>query len=448
MLPAYGMRRAGDKWGNGDACGGLENRGFAVTGELTEEQGFWVESHNPWNHDSVSWDAETEEIIPAVIEAGVSGSKIYRFYPVAQLPQIASVRGILECYDTSVMEATVTELTRGQMGLEAMEAGVIVDMDIPGEDSFVFQALEYGADENGKIVLKHNGMVYSDLRENVEFTDLQSVYRETGVIDERDASVILSGECICDASGNSYVRNDKGLLVLNREGSLLMEYSVSENEQILEPARTEDGELIFPVCGIEDERSRLIWLDTASGETRVLAALEERISKLYGMQGNDLYYENGEGIVRWDIASGSRRLCFRFDENGVSGDFDKTLIFREGQPPVLRARGVVNDAEEDWLLALSVEPVEQQETVRIVSLADTSARVRDCAGIAGRRNPDYTYRYEDSAGKDSADLRSQVMAEMIGGGGPDILFVSREDMELMQEKGFWLTCVHCCPRKR
>lgn len=412
-----------------------KNRGFALSGELTEEQGFWVESHISWNHDSVCWDTETEGIIPAVIEAGISGHKVYRFYPVAQLPQVSSVRGILECYDTSTMEVTVTELNREQMGLDVMEDGIIVDMDIPREGSFVFQTVEYGGDENGHIVQRHNGMVYSDLQGNAEFTDLQEIYREKGIAEERDNSIILAGECICDAAGNSYVRSGEKLFVLDREGNLLMEYSVSEQEQILEPARTESGELIFLVCGVDEKISRFIWLDVESGNVRVLATLEEWVMKLYGMQGNDIYYESSEGIVRWDVASGIRNLCFRFDENGVSGSFNKMLVFREEQPPVLRAYGVVNDMEEDWLLVLSEEPVEQQEAVRIVSLAGTSVRVKDCAGIAGRRNPDYFYSYEDSTEKNSADLRNQVMAEMIGGGGPDILYVSREDMELMQEKG-------------
>lgn len=103
--------------------------------------------------------------------------------------------------------------------------------------------------------------------------------------------------------------------------------------------------------------------------------------------------------------------------------------------PILRTYGNVNEVWEDWLIELSEEPVERPEAIRIVSLEETSLRVKNCVSICSRRNPDYSYTYEECGEKDRADFRMRIMAELAAGNGPDILYVSREDMELMQSQG-------------
>lgn len=38
--------------------------GFAVSGEVIDEQGLWVEANIPWSHEGVSWNEGTEESYP------------------------------------------------------------------------------------------------------------------------------------------------------------------------------------------------------------------------------------------------------------------------------------------------------------------------------------------------------------------------------------------------
>ena len=52
--------------------------GFAVSEEITEEQGLWVKSHIAWSHENVQWKEENQEANP-IIEAGVWGDQIYRY---------------------------------------------------------------------------------------------------------------------------------------------------------------------------------------------------------------------------------------------------------------------------------------------------------------------------------------------------------------------------------
>lgn len=87
--------------------------GFAISEKITEEQGLWVKSHIAWNHENVQWKEENQEAIP-IIEAGVWGDQIYRFYSIIENSEIVPVKGILECYDTSAMKGSVTELSRNR----------------------------------------------------------------------------------------------------------------------------------------------------------------------------------------------------------------------------------------------------------------------------------------------------------------------------------------------
>lgn len=112
------------------------------------------------------------------------------------------------------------------------------------------------------------------------------------------------------------------------------------------------------------------------------------------------------------------------------------LILRESKAPVLRMYGNVNGEEEDWLTVLSSEEMETAEAVRIVGLEEKSVqKIQNCAAVASRRNPNFSYRYENSGAEEQEDFRTRIMAEMMAGGGPDILYVSPEDMELLYNMG-------------
>ena len=81
----------------------------------------------------------------------------------------------------------------------------------------------------------------------------------------------------------------------------------------------ESGELVFPVLDPHEENYTFLWPDTSTGEMRKLGQLSssQQIEKLYGMQGNSVYYQVREGIIQWDVQSGKRSLVFNFQENGV-----------------------------------------------------------------------------------------------------------------------------------
>ena len=55
--------------------------------------------------------------------------------------------------------------------------------------------------------------------------------------------------------------------------------------------------------------------------------------------------------------------------------------------------------------------------------------------VASRKNPDLNFRYETCVEADRDEFRNRILAELMAGDGPDILYVSLEDMKRLQGMG-------------
>ena len=408
--------------------------GFAVSEDIIDEQGFWPSEYIRWQHEAISYDS-SEEVLYNVRELGASEGRIYRLCDIRGKGEQALQRYVLEIYDTSAMQDSAFGLNQERLGVGD---GFIAGMDVLGEDEFAVFLQEYTRDEAGEFSLQNSNIVFTDLKDRTEKVDVLSVFQEKSIQDK------MYQEYYCDASGNGFVRGAyrdspaRFLYVIDRGGSLLAEQSVEEYDEIRPPFQMQEGGLVFPVNNRAEKTARLLCFDSEEEKMQVLATLEEEsIAQVYGMQGNDLYYESYEhnGIVRWNVVSGDRALVFSFDENAVSRIYNTMLIFRKGQPPIFRMYGEVNGTQEDWLVILSEEETVNQETTRVTSLNGDSVGVKDCVAMSSRKNPDLSFKYEACAETDSDEFRNRIFAELVAGGGPDILYVSLEDMKRLQEMG-------------
>jgi len=419
-----------------------KTKGFAVSGEPEVKEELWAREYLPWTHDNVTYDREKEAVL-YVLEGGCHDDVLYRVYLIYEPPIAVATKWILERYDLDTMQSTFSEITNQQLGIE--ESGYLTDIEVLGADSFIFQAISYGRNEDDQVVQESNCFLYTDLQSPPVKRELLPVYLEMGIVPEAQESIMLqdpTGECICDGQGNSYVRKAVGnnpwaqLYIINSDCQVQMEYPGSVQEEIHDPFRTAEGELVFPVYNREEYCTRFVWFDAANQKAQELARLEkESVTKVYGMEGNNIYYEAREGVVQWDIETGERKQIFSFLENGVSSVYEKELFLRDGQPPVLRMYGTINRKEEDWFVLLSQEKVERAEAVRIAGLEKTPDIVAESVFEAGRINPNYDYAYEAGPSGGEEEYRTRILAEISAGKGPDILYVSREDMELLSGKG-------------
>lgn len=397
---------------------------FAAVGELKEEQGLWPAEYIKWEHE---YDPE--------LNLRSSSSQVFedRIYQLNTFTtKDTGRRYLLEIYDTSSMQVTITEIDDKILGTDG---SYIADMSVIDSGMYAFLVMKYERDEADALKLVQTDIVYTDLEKEIERVDLMPAIREKGMED-------IYQKCLCDALGNIYLREveenvvSNHLLVFDRNGSLWMDQSLEKNDEIASPFRTPEGNLIFPVNNRREKTARLVFFDSEEKEMRVLAKLEEEsINQLCGVQGTELYYETYYGIVKWDLVSGDRTLVFSFEENSVPRVYSTMLVFRDGQTPVFRMYAEVSGRKEDWLMVLAGQEPEKAEPLQVVSLNGNQDSVKDCVALASRRNPGLSFTYKSCADKEREDFRTRIMAELVAGNGPDILYVSREDMRRLQDMG-------------
>lgn len=412
-------------------------KGFAVSGELREEQAFWPAEYIRWEHEDVRYEDAVESIFNQVEELGVYEGKICRLHGFyAQEGEEVLWKTLMESYDVFLRQTTVEKIDPGKFGVEGGFVAV-TGMDVTDAERITVRVRSTEQEEEGGFRQTGDYIVRTGPDGIGEKTDVLPAALQNGIADK------MLRECFCDAAGNCYIRGAypdapaRSLYVFDGEGNLLTQQKVQEDEILEKPFRMPEGELVFPVRDRMEKSARLIWFDPQEGQMRVLASLEkESIEQVYGIQGNDLYYESFErGIVRWNIVTGERTLVFSFEENGVLRFYDTMLALREGQPPVFRMYGTVNGAAQDWLVPFSLQRTEKADAVRIVNLNRESPSVKECVAAASRWNPGFSFVYETCAEQDRDDLRTRIMAEMAAGAGPDILYVSLADMRRMQREG-------------
>ena len=408
-----------------------KSQGFAPAGEVLEEQGLWVAEYLEWEHSQVVSAQEKESLY--VCEAGNWEGKVYRFLHKKVLTEdagdsIEENKYYLEIYDTVTKSAQLTEVDMELLGLDGAFLRGAQMVSATELETFVLQVWH---EEEATCRL-----IYTDLSQVQTSVPMGEVYEQYAIADS-----ICAYECIVDAKGNVYARVGstwqpfRDLYIFDKEGKLVMKHGGKEDDEIREPLRMPTGELVFPIYNIAERTTELVWFDVEEQREVKLARLEkETLKQVYGICGNDVYYEAAKGIMRWNIVTGERQLVYNFAENGVSSKHQTEMIFVQGQPPILRTYGTIEGEQEDWLLVFSETEVAKPDAVRVVAMTSEGEKVQACAATATRKNPQFTFVYEDGSKGDTEAFRTRILAEMVSGEGPDILYVSLEDMEILQEK--------------
>lgn len=425
---------------------------IAAPEEPETEQTLWTEQYLPWEHKSRGTAGE-EEL--SYLDSGVHGSRFWYFGTVlaADGMRVFGSRGeyVLEIYDTAAGECTVKRFSPAELGLEG-ELGFLSGMDMLDGDHYMFRWMDYEQDDEGLYHQTVDRMVYTDFAGDLQTADLWETYLEEGILQESLTELPLwqSLNCRCDGKGNSYVitQKDNGssrFYLFSKSGELLREYKGS-GQLLTDPLRTPDGELILSVYNSREKYYEFLLADTTEGELRSLGTIEAStpyITQMYGMLGEDIYYRSlagtengaGEGIVRWNIQSGRQEWLFDFQAAGIDTGYRTMLALTEGQPPFLRLTKFKEGKTEEWLTSLTDQKPADDGIVRVADLTGSGERVSECAVQASLQTPDFHYEYEDASAQETRD---RILAELSQGKGPDLLFVSLEDMYMLEEKGLLL----------
>ena len=421
---------------------------IAAPEEPETAQALWAGQYLPWEHKSRGTAGETELLY---VDSGVSGSLFWYFgtEPESDGTRVFGPQGeyVLEIYDTSTGECTVKRFSPAELGLDG-KLGFLSGMDMQDEKHYMFRWMDYEQNDEGLYYQTADRMVYTDFASDLQTADLWGGYLEEGILQESLAELPLrhSLTCRCDGPGNSYVMSgSSGFYLFSKSGELLLEYKGS-GQELTAPLRNPEGDLILPVYNSRERYYEFLLADTAEGELRSLGQIESSspyIMQLYGMLGDDIYYRSltetetgaGEGIVRWNIQSGSQELLFDFQAAGIDTGYRTMLALAEGQPLCLRLTKFTEGKPEEWLTTLTEQKSVNDGAIRVADLTGSGKRVSECAVQASLQTPDFHYEYEDASAQETRD---RILAELSQGKGPDLLFVSLEDMHMLEEKGLLL----------
>lgn len=421
--------------------------GFAAPDKPEKEQTLWAVQFRPWEHRSrIAGDGET-----VCLNRGVCGELFWYLGAETVTESRPEAEYVLDIYDTVSGENTVKRFTPLELGLDSPTV-LLSGMDMLDREHYVLRWTEYDQDEAGMYRQTVDGMIYTDLTGISRTADLWQLYLDKGMIREEAAEVpvLFSVNWHCDGEGNIYITDEKedgsgGLYLLDNSGAPLLEYEKAQGQQIGEPLRTPEGELIFPVYDDTEDCYDFLWADTAAGELRSVGRMEVRsplLVQMYGMQGDDIYYRrreaDGESIVKWNIRSGRQVQIFDFQAAGIDVGYRTMLALREGQLPALRLIKYREGKTREWLAGLAEEKPAADGAIRVADLApsgESKAQVAACAALASMEKPDIYYEYEDAS---SSEARDRILVELSQGKGPDLLFVSVEDMYMLEEKGLLL----------
>lgn len=449
LLSGCGEPEDTSSWPEAEKAVQWKTEGFAEPGKLEEEQVFWTGQYLPWEHVSRTADGGTEEL--GHLDFGVCGELFWHFGVVRDfdgfMPGLER-EYVLEIYDTASGEHTVKRFSQSELGLEG-ELGCLNDMDMIDGEHYVFRWVNYEQDEGGMYRQTMDRMVYTDLADHLWTADFRKTYLEKEIDQERLAEqpAMLSINWRCDGKGNICVINRKEngsaeIYLFDRDGEALLEYEGTAGQQIVEPLRTSDGELILPVYDEAEKYYEFLWVDAAAGELRPLAQLKASapcIRQIYGMLGDDIYYRSGErteeGIVRWNVKSGRRVQVLGFQTAGID-HFETMLVLRQGQTPVLcLSRYKRDEGTREWLTELTEQRPTEDGSIRVASLTGYDSRVAECAVQTSMETPGFRYEYEDASAQEARD---RILIELSQGKGPDILSVTPQDLYMLEEKGLLL----------
>ena len=410
--------------------------GFTVSGDMEEEQQLWVDHYEKWEHEIPL--EEKEEVFHAH-EMGSLNGKIYRLLSIIEPPIGVARRMYLEMYDPFTRDLQTKEF----QPLGFIDGLIDVDADLISETEFAYQMQTFETGEEEEFPMIWDGMIYTTMEGEQSEADMLHAFIENEVVKPSYPGIILTPNCTMDRAGNNYVRKQSdgrdypSVVVFARDGSVLMEYVVPNYANIFEPFKLE-GEIVFPVQNM-DKSMDYLWFDLSKNEVKSLAHLEESpfIRRIYGYHKNCLYFETLDGIVKWNVDNGERKLIFDFGNNGVSIQYEKMLVFPEDGAPILRMYGYVNEEYRDLIAVLSPEEVETEDAIRIVNLVGADKRLATAVGVANRDNLNHRYQLE-VADKDTYEARrTKLLADLTTGNGPDMMYLSCEDFELLRDKGLF-----------
>lgn len=419
-----------------------------MSGEKIEENLLNVQGFQKWNaeaDDGAEW---------GIISSGTTGNCFWRLRlrldeeGVYCTGKTALYR--YEKYDTDSGTSENISFTPEDFGLDD-EIGYVEGMSVGTDGNCILRWVPYAIDADGLYIQSSDQVILTDFGDNCKILDFYDLFLEKEI--ETVLPYVLpmwnALQCGVDKDGNIYVLSGgdgagSNLYVFDYNSQQLMEFQSSRQEQLLQLVMTDTGEYIAVTNDVSHEKYKFLWVDAERGALKELCALSDAtadIDRVLGLWGNDIFYigkgdaaaGNAGKLVKWNIGTGEKELILDFSSAGIdTANFSVELVCgdRSGVWLCLNGRSGLN--RDFWISRLSTEPAAAVENVVVADLMGDGGLLARCALQAQMSSPNFRYDYTDAS--DKAE-KERIELELVRQNGPDVLYISYEDMYNYAQKG-------------
>lgn len=196
-----------------------------------------------------------------------------------------------------------------------------------------------------------------------------------------------------------------------------------------------DGRTVICRNDFETLTSSLSWYREDAGEEPLGTLSNESVRAMMVDREGTLYYLGGEGLVRYDAEHNAREVLFRAYENGVEIGISECGIAMNDKGQFLLC---VMKEGKAIIYVLTDEETSDEDKIRLCSLQGRAGiyYFQTLAASFQQNGGNVRIGLElEEKEEYQEDYRTRILAELTAGKGPDILYVSQQDMMLLQDKG-------------
>ena len=312
--------------------------------------------------------------------------------------------------------------------LDEMRFGYVACIDVISDSHIALLYVEEypeGEMKSAKVIhINENG-------ETLLQTEITENYAQEGILCED----LIQGKWWCDTAYNSYVVMNDGrkIMVFEATGEVKKRQQWESGESLIKGFHSPEGEVIFVLNNLEQNKTRLVWLDEDKKEIKELAEL--RKGDLYDITMHEngmVYFIYQNRLWEWNVIEGKCKLLFNTLGSSIPNDEINKRIIHIALLDSKTIYVIIEEGADIRYCKLSREVV------------DEGIVIADYAGLSYVKQSviDYNKMYQGidiqySRLSSSDEDWVRTMAELSSGKGPDMLclFSADERVRILFEKG-------------
>lgn len=290
----------------------------------------------------------------------------------------------------------------------------------------VYLFIQQSEEQGHKVV--HYYRVESDLEGKIYgVLDLLPAIQEGDAVPE-DSMQLSGGQC--DGTGRCYVSDStmSRICVIDGDGQLLtvIEKPESAGDALAYMGKLPDGRPLYACMDAGEQSLRILGYDGQKAKELYRGKYELLQSCLIRPDGSLIYGKGGK-MLRWNVLSGACEKLY--DDNQLSfASCDGILEGANGE-----VFAAFMQADGTFLYGFTAQETEQV-VIQLEMLSRSDNYIETCADEYSRRHPGVTI--EITQPEEDTELQfTRTMARLSQGEGPELLLVSRQQLQSLQNEG-------------